>query len=137
MQNQKYFLIDDDSDDRDILSFALKKIDSAAECISATDGENALEILGSQPSFVPNYIFLDLNMPLMDGRMCLAELKTLPSIKEVPIIIYTTSSYPKDIDATKDLGAAHFLVKPSSLKGLVEILATVLGGTNLPFLLRP
>ena len=135
MQKLKCLLIDDDADDREIFSIALKEVNPFGECSTAINGEDALEILKSRPDFIPDFIFLDLNMPFMNGQICLAELKKLPIIKNVPVIIYTTSSYQKDIDKTKALGAAHFLIKPSSIKSLISSLTALIKGNELPYLI--
>ena len=67
---------------------------------------------------LPDFIFLDLNMPKMDGRTCLAELKKDVKLKNIPVIIFTTTSHSKEIDETYELGAAYFLSKPSDFKKL-------------------
>ena len=65
-------IVDDDSDDRDFFSRALNKIDSSAECLFAVNGEDALKILRNGIKRLPDFIFLDLNMPRMDGKTCLS-----------------------------------------------------------------
>ncbi|MCD0465165.1 response regulator [Flavobacterium sp. ENC] len=124
----KCFLIDDDEDDRDIFALALTRANADSTFITATNGEDALDVLRKQPDFVPDYIFLDLNMPLMDGRACLTELRKQARLDSVPIIIFTTSSYSKDIEDTLQLGASHYLVKPTSLSELVSILTSFFEG---------
>lgn len=124
----KCFLIDDDEDDRDIFELALTRANADSTFITATNGEDALNVLRKQPDFVPDYIFLDLNMPLMDGRACLTELRKQARLDNVPIIIFTTSSYSKDIQDTMNLGASHYLVKPTSLSELVSILTSFFEG---------
>lgn len=111
-------IVDDDSDDRDFFCTALNKIDSSAECLFAVNGEDALKKLRNGIKQLPNFIFLDLNMPRMDGRICLSELKKDEKLKNIPVIIFSTSSRQKDIDETHDLGAAYFLTKPSDFKKL-------------------
>lgn len=124
----KCFLIDDDEDDRDIFELALIRANADSTFVTANNGEDALDVLRKQPDFVPDYIFLDLNMPLMDGRACLAELRKQARLDSVPIIIFTTSSYSKDIEDTMHLGASHYLVKPTSLSELVSILTSFFEG---------
>ena len=121
-----FFLIDDDADDRELFEITLKDVNPSCTCITAKNGEDAIRILNAQPDLIPDFIFLDLNMPLMDGRTCLIELRKLPKFQKVPIIIFTTSNHPRDIEDTKKLGASHYLIKPSSLKTLKEILSTLL-----------
>ena len=111
-------IIDDDADDRDLFCEAVAEIDSTAQCTTASDGEDALTKLRTNPDLFPDFIFLDLNMPRMDGRICLAELKKDLNLKDIPVIIFTTSSSQKDIDDTHDLGATYFITKPHDFKSL-------------------
>ncbi|HEU5147272.1 MAG TPA: response regulator [Chryseosolibacter sp.] len=126
------FLIDDDVDDRDIFALALTEIDDSIACVTASDGIDALSRLRDR-SFTPDYIFLDLNMPRMNGKQCLSAMKGEPRLQHVPIIIYTTSSEHQDITETLELGASDFLTKPTRISELTERLRFVLtkyGYTN-------
>lgn len=133
----KCFLIDDDEDDREIFSLALSAANSSSTYVTATNGEDALRILEDQPDYIPDFIFLDLNMPFMDGRSCLKELRKISKLRDVPVIMFTTSSYTKDIEDTLKLGASHYLIKPSSLNGLVEILISFFEGNATTYQLNP
>ena len=133
----KCFLIDDDEDDREIFSLALSAANSSSTYVTATNGEDALRILEDQPDYIPDFIFLDLNMPFMDGRSCLKELRKISKLRDVPVIMFTTSSYTKDIEDTLKLGASHYLIKPSSLNGLVEILISFFEGNTTTYQLNP
>ena len=133
----KCFLIDDDEDDREIFSLALSTANSSSTYVTATNGEDALRILEDQPDYIPDFIFLDLNMPFMDGRSCLKELRKISKLRDVPVIMFTTSSYSKDIEDTLKLGASHYLIKPSSLNGLVEILISFFEGNRTSYQLNP
>jgi CheY-like chemotaxis protein len=88
-------------------------------CQEAEDGEDALKQLRS-PAQLPDYIFLDLNMPGMDGTQCLSELKKDTKLKDIPVIIYSTSGYRKDMDFTHILGASHYITKLSDIYMLPE-----------------
>jgi len=121
MDTSKVFLvIDDDPDDRYFFSEAIKKIDITARCMMATNGEEALNQLRNGTPRLPDLIFLDLNMPRMDGRLCLTELKRDPILKSIPVIILSTSSSRNDIDETAKLGAAYFITKPTDISKLYE-----------------
>lgn len=133
----KCFLIDDDEDDREIFSLALSAANSSSTYVTATNGEDALRILEDQPDYIPDFIFLDLNMPFMDGRSCLRELRKISRLGDVPIIIFTTSSYTKDIEDTLKLGASHYLIKPTSLNDLVAILISFFEGNRTSYQLNP
>jgi CheY-like chemotaxis protein len=119
-QTATCFLIDDDSDDQEIFSIALEELGMPVQCIVASNGIEALERLHRDVSLVPDFIFIDLNMPRMSGRECLEEIKKIPRLAQVPIIIYSTSSEQKDIEETRRLGANHFLTKPVTISMLTK-----------------
>lgn len=129
-------LIDDDPDDREIFALALEEVDKSCRLVTAKSGGEAIELLKNDPTFVPNFIFLDLNMPLMDGKECLSELKKIDHINRTPIIIFSTSSYDKDVEDTKRLGASYFLTKPSSIKALTNFLIEIFKNKGLPYFLK-
>jgi CheY-like chemotaxis protein len=114
------FLIDDDSDDQEIFSLALEKIDPTFTCIAANSGFEALQKLSDKTISVPDYIFLDLNMPRMNGKECLKEIRKFDHLKKVPVVIYSTSSMKYDIAETTKLGATAFIVKPFSMADLID-----------------
>lgn len=122
---QTCLLIDDDFDDQEIFVLALEKVDKELRCIIANNGHEALKYLNNKSNVLPNYIFLDLNMPLMNGKECLIEIKKHAYLKDIPVIIYTTSSLQDDIIQTRKLGAADFITKPSSIPELSKKLAKV------------
>jgi CheY-like chemotaxis protein len=104
---------DDDKDDRDLLSEALEQIDPSISCITAHDGKEALSILQENRT-LPDYIFLDVNMPVMDGKKCLTELKKNSKLKNIPVIIYSTTTNTEEIRDLYQLGASEFLCKTNS-----------------------
>lgn len=119
------FLVDDDRDDREIFIEALAEIDDSLKCVTAENGEDALVKLHSGV-FIPNFIFLDLNMPRMNGRECLVEIKNIERLQETPVIIYTTSSLQKEKDELEKLGATRFITKPANFNELCHSLKGVL-----------
>ena len=86
--------VDDDPDDRQIFQEAVKSIDGRAVCVTAQDGLDALSYLSMHD--LPDIIFLDLNMPLMDGKTCLSEIRGNKATGHLPVIVFTTSSNNKD-----------------------------------------
>lgn len=120
------FLIDDDIDDQELFEIALKKVDNSIAYSVANNGVEAIKRFEEDASFVPDIIFLDVNMPKMNGLQCLAKLKELPQLHNVKIVMYTTSSDPAVIEESKRLGAADFQTKPTSLKTLIERLSVIL-----------
>lgn len=120
IQNQIYFIVDDDLDDIDFFCEIINEIDKGALCYKAHNGEEALKELCRKNGIRPNYIFLDLNMPRMDGKTCLTELKKNRSLKNIPVIIFTTSNHPKEKSEMMARGASYFLSKATSFKTLKE-----------------
>lgn len=120
------FLIDDDLDDLEIFNIAIKELEDDIKCRTAMDGIEALKILNDDENFIPDFIFIDLNMPRMNGKQCLVEIKKMPRLEHIPVIIYSTSSSHRDIEDTKQLGAAYFLTKPPTISGLTVTLARLL-----------
>jgi CheY-like chemotaxis protein len=126
MQNKTLFLIDDDFDDQDTFLASLRKIDPTIECVTAKDGLEALEYIHKNESFIPDFIFLDLNMPVMNGTAFLARLSTIEKFRKVPLYIYTTSTSVKDKEETMSQGAVGFIIKPNSISKLKEVLSELL-----------
>jgi CheY-like chemotaxis protein len=118
-------LVDDDSDDSELFSEALMELDSSVKFQRAIDGCDALTQL-EKNKMKPDIIFLDINMPKMDGWECLTKLKNIEEYKDIPVIMYSTSSHKKDIESAAKLGASTFISKPESYKRLKEILKSVI-----------
>ena len=118
-------LVDDDADDRQFFVEALSEVDPEIKIATSVDGIEALDFLHKLQE-LPNYIFLDLNMPRMDGFQCLAELKKSTRYAHIPVIIYTTSKQKEEEDEAFRLGASAFFQKPSNFadicKGLSEFI---------------
>jgi DNA-binding NtrC family response regulator len=120
------FIADDDPDDLEVFKYALKEINEDLVCNTAINGEDALEKLFSLRADVPDMIFLDLNMPKMGGKECLVEIKRNHLLIEIPVIIYSTSTDPRDIMEAMQLGASFFLEKPNRFDELYFALMKIL-----------
>lgn len=120
------YIIDDDPDDQDILIEAFKEIDSSIECFTALNGQEGFKKLETKAIPFPTLIFLDLNMPRFNGRRFLLELKNDHYLKSIPVIIYTTSSNPKDMVEMNQLGALDYVIKQFDFAILKEKLKTIL-----------
>ena len=120
-----FLLADDDADDKTLFCEALSEIDPAIVCHTASDGREALEILSEQRTKKPSIIFLDINMPVMDGWQCLGKLKEHSDHKDIPVIMYSTSSYQRDIEQALEGGAFCFFTKPSDYRELRSILRLI------------
>lgn len=103
-------LVEDDLDDQALFFEALAKIHPDIKCFTAKNGAEALLFL-EHNDFLPNFIFLDLNMPIMDGKTCLAKIKSNKAWSSIPVIIYSTSNNPRDKMETEKLGADYYLTK--------------------------
>lgn len=115
-------LIDDDQDDQEIFTLALEESDLNMQCTTCNNTSEALQKLITPGDFLPDYIFLDLNMPRINGIQFLTEIKKNSRLQHIPVIIYSTSSHPKDKEVTQKLGAAAFITKPSGIKELSVLL---------------
>ena len=124
-----FFLVDDDPDDTSLFQEVVAGLDIQVQLQTAVDGHQALEKLKNGNTF-PDVIFLDLNMPRMDGKECLIELKQDPQLRHIPVVMYTTSSQSKDIEETMMNGAVCFITKPTNIRELKLILNTI--ASNLP-----
>jgi CheY-like chemotaxis protein len=113
-------LVDDDQDDIDLFSEAIREIDSSIVLLTALNGEDALKILESDIFEKPDLVFLDLNMPVMNGLDCLRAIKTRLKVP-IPVTIYTTSQNPADHYRCLELGA-DFLSKPHNFATLTNVL---------------
>jgi CheY-like chemotaxis protein len=125
------FLVDDDEDDREIFTIALSDLGENIECVLASDGMDALQKLRSSES-LPDFIFLDLNMPRMDGKECIAEIKKDNRLYDIPVVIYSTSSSSRDRADAARLGAMHFFTKPPSISALSTALGDIFLGKTIP-----
>lgn len=125
MTKRTLFIVDDDIDDQDLFIEAVNEVDTSIQCMSASSCEEALDLLKNKKVSLPDIIFLDLNMPRLNGKQCLAELKKQAHLRHIPVIIYSTSSERRDIEETTRLGAAHFLTKPNKFEELCKALSFV------------
>jgi CheY-like chemotaxis protein len=130
---QTILLVEDDLDDQDFFTEALKLVDKTVKVVTARDGEEALQRLHEN---TPDLILLDLNMPRMNGAEFLRELKKLEQFSQVPVVIYSSFVVNCDREEALELGVKQFVRKPIAVKETVEtirrILASVRSGFELP-----
>jgi CheY-like chemotaxis protein len=122
MASKICLLVDDDLDDHEIFAIALKESKKSIDVVRAYDGVEALARLRDESFNRPDFIFLDLNMPKMDGKQCLEALKKNSELKEIPVVIYSTSSEIRDLIDAQRLGAIAFIVKSASIQELAAAL---------------
>ncbi len=121
----EYLFIDDDADDQEIFGMAVSEIDASIKCVFADDGIEALEMLQNLQA-LPSCLFLDLNMPRMNGTECLEEIRKIEKLRAIPVYMYSTSSDPAIMEECRRLGATDFIVKPPGLGALTEILKQIM-----------
>ena len=125
-----FLLADDDSDDTELFREALQAIDSLIVCYCVKNGKQVLETLSNKEFEKPQIIFLDINMPGMNGWECLTELKKNEKYKDIPVIMYSTSSHKREANMAINLGALCFFTKPSDFVELLDILKVIAANLN-------
>jgi CheY-like chemotaxis protein len=123
---KRYLLADDDPDDRELFDDALKAIDPSIECYLAVDGSEVIQKLTTGEVHPPDAIFLDINMPQVNGRQCLHWLKKNDAFRNIPVIMYSTSTSRSNQTIAADFGAVGFFEKPMEFAGLVKVLSVVI-----------
>ena len=120
---------EDDEDDRMLMQDALEENRLANDLHFVCDGEELMDFLlhrgeYSDPTTAPrpSLILLDLNMPRKDGREALKEIKSDPNLRQIPIVVLTTSKAEEDILRTYDLGVSSFISKPVIFDSMVQII---------------
>jgi CheY-like chemotaxis protein len=122
---KRLFIIDDDLEDQEIFIEAVKEVDASISCHTCNNGEDALIELENN-TVAPDLIFLDVNMPRLNGKQVLKEIKSRKSLQTLPIIMYSTSFAPRDLDEINKLGAVFHLLKPSKFADLCRALREIL-----------
>jgi CheY-like chemotaxis protein len=128
-QSITILMADDDDDDRMLAKKALRGSRLANDMRFVGDGDELLRYLRRRAPYAngidaprPGIILLDLNMPKMDGREALSEIKADPVLRQIPVVVLTTSRAEQDIFRTYDLGVNSFITKPVTFEGLVEVM---------------
>jgi CheY-like chemotaxis protein len=116
--------VDDDVEDIEIFVEAVKECDSSIKCLIAQNGMKAMDILHSD--LMPDFIFLDINMPVINGKSILAEIRKDQKLNSIPVIMYSTTMNQSEIEEYKRMGANHFLVKPNNFQELCDAISEVL-----------
>jgi CheY-like chemotaxis protein len=123
---QNIFLIDDDMDDIELFRDALEEVAPSISFQYSNDGSEAVRNLSERQDALPDLIFLDISMPTVSGLQCLASFKKDKQLKNLPVIMYTTSSQNREIRTAQALGASGFVTKPNDFKMLKRILTLIL-----------
>lgn len=125
-------LIEDNPDDYEATLRSLKKNHFLNPVRWCRSGMDALDFLHGRGAYAgtdkippPDLILLDLNMPGIDGRQVLQDIKGTDDLKHIPVIVLTTSADPKDVDQCYNIGASTYIQKPVSFEGLTEAIGTM------------
>ncbi len=122
-------LADDDEEDRMLACDALAESRLSNDITTVTDGEDLMDYLHRRGKYAPpaeaarpGLILLDLNMPKKDGREALREIKSDLNLRQIPVVVMTTSKAHEDIFHSYDSGASSFISKPVSFEGLIDVM---------------
>ncbi len=122
----KIFIIDDNEDFVLLFCQAVAKTHPECQCLSAENGYNALRQLKFMLPTVPDFIFVDVKMPIMDGHEIVQELNKSGMYKSVPIIMYSAAANPDDEQRAREEGVSGFYSKPSSSEKINTLIQDVL-----------
>lgn len=125
-------MADDDADDRQMTREAFEESRLANDLRFVENGVQLMDYLLRRNNFQspessprPGLILLDLNMPKMDGREALQQIKSDPRLKNIRVVVMTTSKAEEDIVRTYDLGASSYVTKPVTFAALVDVIRTI------------
>lgn len=117
-------LADDDDDDRLLFLDVLTEFARESNLTFAHNGEHLMNILRSGTR--PDVLFLDLNMPLKNGMECLDEIRSDEKLKDLPVVIFSTSAHPGTINKMYEIGAHLYIRKPNDFNSLRKVIRQVL-----------
>lgn len=132
IQQQTVLIIDDDADDRLFLTEAITDVSPGSHMHSCNSGIEALDLLSKKKIALPDFIFLDLNMPKMNGKECLVELKKILRQTLTKVIVMSTSDMKRDIEDALSLGAHLFFTKPSTYTELCNYVKKIIYSKTTP-----
>ncbi len=125
-------IAEDDEDFLFLIKEAFQRVEPAPDLHTVADGEEMMDYLLRRGNYQnpdetprPGIVLLDLNMPKKDGREALKEIKSHPELKQIPIVVLTTSRDARDVVRCYDLGANSFIRKPVGFSRLVDLVKTL------------
>ena len=125
--NMKILLIDDDEDEQWIFAEALKEIDDSIDCFSALNAQQGLKLL-TQSS--PDFVFLDMNMPVINGFQLLEIIKKDDRLRDIPVIMYSTGINETFARVAVSKGASGCIKKENTITDLAHMLKKYVSGEN-------
>lgn len=127
LKPERYILlVDDDPDEHLLFQDALKELKNAPKLSYARDGQQLMQHLDAAHAELPAIIFLDLNMPRMNGFECLQEIRKSPKLNHIPVVIFSTTSQSQAIDKVYEQGANYYIRKPNTFAMLKEVIERML-----------
>jgi len=114
--------IDDDQDDVDIFCEAVREVDANITCMIASNGQEGLDVLRN---VLPDFVFLDVNMPVLDGKDTLRKIRGTFEFGGLPVCILSTTISPSDAELYAKLGATYCIVKPNTFQLLCDALKSI------------
>jgi len=123
---QTIFLADDDVDDCILFEDALREICKDTELVVTHDGVELMHALQEERRKLPDVIFLDLNMPRKNGPECLQEIRNSETLKDIPVVIFSTSAQEGAIEQMYALGAHLYIRKPDTFPKLKQVILQIL-----------
>ena len=121
----RVILAEDDIDDQNIFQIALEEIDSSIRAEFVSNGKELLHLLQNNK---PDLLFLDLDMPYKNGLECLVEMRNDPRLEKIPVVVFSSTTRPSNIQTAYEMGAHLFFIKPpvysdylSSIKSILKL----------------
>ncbi len=115
-------LADDDLDDCNFFKHALEELDLSAQFTTVHDGEQLMSYLDENSEQLPHVLFLDINMPRKNGMECLAEIKRNAKLKDIPVVMFSTSNSWDTINLLFRSGSHVYIHKPSDFAQLKQVI---------------
>jgi DNA-binding NarL/FixJ family response regulator len=120
-------LIDDDTDDHEILKMAVDELDRPPECLFFSDCESAIAHFSKNAATAPSYVLIDLRLPRIDSDQCLEQLQSLRAFDEPQIVVYSSSISEEWRQRLSQIGVDDFIQKTDSLPVLVNKIQDLVG----------
>jgi CheY-like chemotaxis protein len=133
----KILLAEDDTEDQELFLDALQEAQISSEVTAVENGQELLDTLRDESQGDPDIIFIDVNMPVKDGKKALEEIKKDDELRDIPAVMLSTWDHPSDIEDAFGKGADLYVQKPSSFAGFVLVLKKVFLLHWAKALLRP
>ncbi len=133
----KVILADDDKDDQEIFQEALDETQIPTELTTVNNGMELMDHLKDPSTPNPDIVFMDINMPVKNGKQVLAEIKADENLKDIPTVILSTSNHDRDVEEAFDAGANLYVPKPYSFRNFILLLKKIFTLKWTGELLRP